>query len=80
MNKKETILNNDQIAYYSGFGGIEIHHIQHSINDYIYYTSGAWNGPKKYHRKKIQYNTEGNAYFLHNNFRIYLNECIRWGL
>ena len=45
MTKKQYCLSHDHIAYYSGFGGIEIHGIE---DDYIYCTSSAWYPPKNY--------------------------------
>ncbi len=52
MTKKEYCLSHDNIAYYSGVGGVEIHGIE---GDYIYCTSSAWYPPKKYHKVKIHY-------------------------
>lgn len=76
MTKKETILNNEAKAYYSGFGGVEIHHVEYGIDDHVYFTAGAWCGNKKtYHRAKLYYHTDG-AYFKFNGYKIDLNECI----
>lgn len=81
MTKKEVISCNKAIAYYSGFGGIEIYHIEHGINDAVYFTSNAWNGTprNKPHKAKINYNSR-EPYFNYKGYRIPLNECIRTDL
>ena len=76
LTKKEVCLNNEAFAYYSGFGGLEIHHIDYGIEDYIYCVSGAWHGTKNYHKLKVYYG-EDNSYIKLNGHRIPLNECIR---
>lgn len=77
MNKKEYCINNKAVAYYSGLNGLEINGIEYGINDYIYCTSGAWNGKKQYHRLKINYNNSGDAFIRLHGYKISLNECIR---
>lgn len=77
MTKKEYCLKNKPIAYYSGLNGIEICGIEYGINDYIYCISGAWSGKKSYHKLKINYNLNGDAYIILHGYRIPLNECIR---
>ena len=76
MTKKEVCLNNEAIAYYSGFGGLEIHAIEYGIEDYLYCASGAWYGNRTYHRLKIYYNEEGGYVRLYGH-KIPLSECIR---
>jgi len=76
LTKKEVCLQNKAFAYYSGFSGLELHYIEHGIEDYIYCTSGAWTGKKSYHRLKIYYNDEGGYIKLHG-YKIPLDECIR---
>lgn len=68
MTKKEYCLSYDNIAYYSGAGGIEIHGID---GNYIYCTSSAWYPPKKYHNDK--------DYIVVRGYKVPLNECIRSG-
>ena len=75
MRKKDICLNNEAFAYYSWNGGVEIHHIEHGIDDYIYCVSGAWYGEKRYHKLKRYY--DDNAYFNLDGYKITLNECIR---
>lgn len=78
MSKKEIILNNKPIAYYSGLNGIEIYFIEYGINDYIYFTSNSWSGTprKKQHKTRIYY-TNKETYFKCNGYKIPLDECIR---
>ena len=76
MTKKE-ILNARTIAYYSGFGGLEIKSIEYGIEDYIIYVSGAWCSEKSVHKCKVYYTMSGNAYFKCNGVRVPLSECMR---
>ena len=76
MSKKEVCLNNKSFAYYSGFGGLELKHIEYGIEDYIYCVSGAWTSKKSYHKLKVYYGN--NSYYLKlHGYKIPLNECIR---
>lgn len=75
--KRTEIINAHTIAYYSGFGGIEIKSIEYGIDDYIIYVAGAWCSAKSVHKCKVYYTMNGNAYFKYNGVRIPLNECIR---
>ena len=77
MTKKEFCLNNKAIAYYSGLNGLEIHGIEHGINDYLYCTSGAWNGKKAYHKLKVYYSFSDVAFIRLHGYKIPLDECIR---
>lgn len=76
LTKKQVCSNNKAFAYYSGFGGVEIHHIEYGIEDYIYCKSGAWNGYKNYHKLKVHYSDDG-GYIKLGGYKIPLNECIR---
>lgn len=83
MTKKEYCMKNPAIAYYSGLNGLEIHGIEYGIEDYIYCVSGAWSGckrSKRYHKVKIQYISDGTAFFVVHGYRIPLDECIRMGV
>lgn len=75
MTKKEICQNNATIAYYSGFGGLEVKHIEYGIDDYLYIVAGAWNGKRTYHKLKIHYSK--CDYILFNGCRCRLNEFIR---
>lgn len=79
MTKKEYCNNNQAIAYYSGFGGLEIHGIEYGINDYIYCVSGAWSAAanRKYHRLKINTDSNGDNYFTLHGYKCMLCDCIR---
>ena len=77
MTKKEICLNNKAFAYYSGWGGVELHHIEYGMDDYIYCVSNAWHGVKQYHKLKVYYTEHGDSYIKLVGHRIPLNECIR---
>ena len=79
MTKKEYCTNNRAIAYYSGFGGLEIHGIEHGVNDYVYCTASAWyggNSAKTYHKLRIYYG-EKYTYFNFKGQRVFFDDCIR---
>ena len=77
--KKSDIMTMKSIAYYSGFSGLEIKHIEHGINDYIYCVSGCWGAKsqQKPHKLKINYDRHGNAFVRLHGYKVPLNECIR---
>lgn len=79
MSKKE-IYTGKSIAYYSGFNGLEIKHIEYGIDDYLYCVSGCWCGGEKAranHRLKIYYDSKDAAFVRLHGYKIQLNECIR---
>lgn len=79
MNKLEYIKKHPEpIAYFSGFGGFEIHGIEYGIEDYIIGVSGAWGAPRnrKYHRLKI-YHDNSYAYFKLYGYKCRLSDCVR---
>lgn len=71
--EKNEIINAETIAYYSGFGGIEIKSID---GDFVVFVSGTWCGKKSVHRAKVYYSTR-DFYFLYNGNRIKFGECLR---
>lgn len=75
MTKKQICQNNATIAYYSGFGGLEVKHIEYGTDDYIYIVAGAWNGKRTYHKLKVHYDKKD--YILFHGCRCPLNEFIR---
>mgnify|MGYP001351508822 CR=1 FL=1 len=76
LTKKQVCLNNKAFAYYSGCGGVEIHHIEYGIDDHIYCVSNAWHGKKRYHKLKV-YHDNDDSYIKLRGYKIPLNECIR---
>lgn len=79
MTKKD-ILEMETIAYYSGFGGLEIKDIEYGIDDHVLCVSGAWNGKPKPHRLKIYYPASKAPYIKLHGYTIRLDECIRTGV
>ena len=76
MTKKEYCTNRPTVAYYSGFGGLEIKFISYGIDDHVYLVAGAWNGKKSYHRLKIIYGAKSVCVRLFGQ-RYPLSEFIR---
>lgn len=76
LTKKQVCLQKKVFAYYSGFSGLEIHDIEHGIEDYVYCVSGAWSGKKSYHKLKV-YHGEEDSYIKLHGYKIPLSECIR---
>ena len=64
----------DCVAYFSGYGGIEVKEIQYGIDDYVIYVSGAWTNNRRVHRVKIQYSDR--PYFRFGAKKIYFDELI----
>lgn len=78
MTKKEYCKNNPVCAVYDmGLCGLEIHGIEYEIDDYVIYKYVGTDTIYSYHKSKIRYTTNGNAYFIWCGRRIPLNECIR---
>lgn len=79
--RKASIMDMKSIAYYSGFSGLEIKHIEYGINDYLYCVSGAWGAKSKQkpHKLKIYYDNNGGFVRLHG-YKVPLTECIRMGV
>lgn len=65
------------VAYYSGFGGLEVYGIVYDIDDTVLFTLNAWHGRVSYHSARVRYNAHGDAYFLAAGQRVYLRECLR---
>lgn len=78
MTTKKTICeNNKSFAYYSGFSGLELKHIEYGIDDYIYCVSGAWTSKKSYHKLKLYTDNNGNNYMKLHGYKVPLSDCIR---
>ena len=76
MTKKEHCENRSTVAYYSGFGGLEVKFIEYGTDDYVHLVAGAWNGKKSYHRLKIHYGAK-SVYICLFGRRCPLSEFIR---
>lgn len=76
MTKKEIYQNNATIAYYSGFGGLEVKHIEYGIDDYLHIVAGAWNGKRTYHKLKVYYSDKDN-YIRLNGSKYYLKDFLK---
>jgi hypothetical protein len=76
MTKKEIIQNTKPFAYYSGYSGIELHHIEYGIDDHVYFIAGTRTANKSYHKSKVYFNLNGDSYIKFNGNRIPLGECI----
>ena len=75
MTKKEICQSNATIAYYSGFGGLEVKHIEYGTDDYFYIVAGAWNGKRTYHKLKVHYGK--NDYILFHGYRCAISDFIK---
>ena len=54
--------------------------IKDELDDYIYCVSGAWNGQKTYHKVKLYFDKNSNAYFMLHGYKIPLSDCIKMGV
>ena len=78
MSKQEYCNTHEAVAYYSGFGGLEIHGVEYENGeDYVYAVSGAWCSKKAYHKLKVYSTVSGKDYIKLHGYRIPLEECIR---
>ena len=78
MTPKKYCESHDVIAYYSGWGGVEIHGVEdEGCETYVYFKASAWYGKKTYHRCKVHFSQKGHAYFRCGRGMIYLSECIK---
>ena len=75
--KKEVCTKNSAFAYYSGFSGLELHHIEYGIDDYIYCVSGAWCSKKAYHKLKIRYDSKGSPFIRLHGYKVPLDDCVK---
>lgn len=81
LTKEETqaILELPTIATYNyGFyEGVEIKRIDYGIDDYVIYTTRHGNDKPRIHKVKIRYDRDSQAYIFVDDWKIYLNECLR---
>lgn len=80
MNKRQYCEARESVGYFSGLNGLEIKGIEYGAEDHVYCVSGAWGGGKRFHRVKIQYSRNGEAFFRVHGYKIPLSECIRMGV
>ena len=59
------------------FGGLAIMEIEYGIDDYVIVCDNYGDGYKNLTRNKLRYNTKGNAYFVRNGRRWYLDQFMR---
>ena len=77
-DEKLRYLEKDTVAYYSGYGGIEIKEVINGLEDYVIYVSNSFTSNKNVHKVKIHWGER--PYFIANGVRIHLDECIRNGI
>lgn len=75
--EKMEALAQPSIAYYFGFGGIELKRIEYGIDNYIIFVAGAWSDKPEIHRSRVYYTAKGNNYIMYRGCRISLSDCIR---
>ena len=78
--EKRDILTMPTIAYFSGYGGIEIKGFLHN-EDRVLYVQGTFAGKPTAHISRLRWNNEGmphfHIYLKRSVRRIYLHECLR---
>lgn len=74
--EKQRYMEMPSVAYYSGFGGIEIKEIQYGIEDYVVFVANAWYPGRTVHRVKINY-TWSRPSFRYHLLTIHFDECLR---
>ena len=77
MTRSELVNYGRSIAYFSGFGGLEIKSILFDIDDSVVFVVGAWTGSPELHKSRIKYGADGEPYFTFKRAHIPLAECIR---
>lgn len=58
-------------------GGLAIMEIEYDIDDYVYVCDNYGDGYKNITKNMIRYNAKGNAYFVRNGKRWYLDQFMR---
>lgn len=74
--EKRRYMEMSAVAYYSGFGGIEIKEIQYGIDDYVVFVANAWYPGRSVHRAKINY-CWSRPSFRYHFLTIHFDECLR---
>jgi len=73
--EKEFWVNQPALAYYSGYGGVEIKRVYEGFNTYVVVVSDAWYGKPSVHKVKVH--DVVRPFFMVNSHKIYLDECIK---
>lgn len=78
MNKKEIINNNRCIGYchISNCIGLELYHIEQSLDPYLYIKFGTDN-KVSYHRRRLYTNSNGEDYFYIGKMKIMFSDILR---
>jgi hypothetical protein len=78
MTKKEKqeVIGMPTIAYFSGFGGVEIKSIDY-VDEAVVFVANAWYGSKSAHRSIVRYSRDGAPYFMAFGCKIRLADCMR---
>lgn len=78
--EKRDILNMPTIAYFSGYGGIEIKGFLHDEN-LVLYVQGTFEGKPTAHTSRLRWTEDAMPYFhiyvKRSGRRVYLNSCLR---
>lgn len=75
--EKNKALQMETIAYYNGFGGVEIKAIEYGIEDHVIFIANSFiPNNKTVHRVKIHYDSR-RPYFHYHTLRIPFDECLR---
>ena len=75
-SEKQKVIDMPSLAYFSGFGGVEIKSIDY-VDDAVLFVANAWYGKKSVHHSAIRYTRDMVPYFTLNGCRIRLADCIR---
>lgn len=76
-NERHEIIAAPAVAYFSGFGGLEIKEISYGIEDEVKFVVGAWCGQKEPFCATIKYDNSGAAYFTYRRNKIFFGDCVR---
>ena len=82
MTKKEkqAIEQMKTVAYWSGWGGLEVKKIEYGVEDYVIAVAGTFAGPHSVHRLRIRTTGNGRQYVKLNDHRFYMDDCLRSGI
>ena len=75
MTKKEVCQSHDTFAMFVG-SWIQLKHIEYGVDDYLYWIN-HYRNRWQYHKSKIFYDENGDAYFIPGFHRWYLKDATR---